>query len=593
LSDNLKIPTQRLEPIILNYCRGNPSFFLKVKEYLTTQGKKSYFSDDKYQEVFNIYGKFFDKFNKPPKRETLKAIIDRKYQNEEELKVYFFSIINTMFDNSMEYDEEYIEEEIKTFIQENRVYEAWFEGQGDVEKGNYGALLAKVEDAVRVNFDKDLGTSIKDVDFMYDHIHKIMNEDVIDTGFSHLNSIIDSGFHNKEIYCLSAIPGGFKCSHSNVKVKIKYQINKETIEKEITIGGLFKKFNIDKKGEYKAPESLMVWGDGGYKKVEGLIKTQLNEEWEVVTETGRSAVFADFHKLASPQGRIYDEGMLWIYVKDLKIGDMVYTEEGREVVASVAYLNKKSEMYDLQVEGKHFYTNGFVSHNTGFLGIFAVNSFLQGKNVLVYSFETSRERLAMRYYANLVRMNKKEMLFDEDTFKDKVNETIGNMEGDLILKEYNANSVCANDLLAHVADLKRYKDWEPDIIFIDYLLIMLTNDKKMSSENGFKYYKTVTEEVRNIGKNLDVPIVTATQINRDGMSDRGGSKSLVTSKNIAESRGIYDTVDFFAIITQTAKEKEKNKYYLYIDKNRNERTGMRIEYEVDYEYMTLEEKAIY
>lgn len=582
-----------LEPVILNYCRGNPSFFLKVKDYLSTTGKKSYFSDDKYQEVFNLYGKFYDKFNKPPKRESLKAILDRKYHDEEEIRTYFFSIVDTMYDKKMEYDEEYIEEEIKTFIQENRVYEAWFEGQGDVEKGDYGALLSKVESAVRVNFDKDLGTSIKDVDFMYDQIQKVMSEDVIDTGFNHLNSIIDGGFHDKEIYCLSAIPGGFKCLHSDVKIKIKYNNKNNTIIKELPIGKLFDILGYKDQGEHKAPESLEVNTKNGYKKVEGLLKTQPNEEWEVITNTGRSAIFADFHKLASPQGKIYDEGVLWSYVKDIQVGHRVYTDKGMEEVSSVEYLNKKSEMYDLQVVGKQFYANGFVSHNTGFIGNFAVNSFLEGKNVLVYSFETSRERLAMRYYANLVRMNKKEMLFDEENFKDKVKEAVSNMEGDLILKEYNANTVCANDLLAHIADLKRYKDWEPDIIFIDYLLIMLTNDKKMSSENGFKYYKTVTEEVRNIAKTLNIPVMTATQINREGMSDRGGSKSLVTAKNIAESRGIYDTVDFFAIITQTAKEKEKNKYYLYVDKNRNDRTGIKIEYEVNYEHMTLEEKAIY
>lgn len=228
--NNLKIPTKRLEPVILNYCRLNSSFFLKVKEYLTTEGKKSYFSDSKYQEIFNLYGKFFDKFKKPPKKETLKLLLDRKYQDDEEMKSYFFSIVDIMFDGTMEYDEELIEEEIKTFIQENRVYEAWFEGQGDVEKGDYGSLLTKVENAVRVNFDKDLGTSIKEVDFMYDNIYNIMNEEVVDTGYSHLNSVIDGGFHNKEMYCLSAIPGGFKCSLGTTKIKIKYQINEETGE---------------------------------------------------------------------------------------------------------------------------------------------------------------------------------------------------------------------------------------------------------------------------------------------------------------------------------------------------------------------------
>jgi replicative DNA helicase len=230
---------------------------------------------------------------------------------------------------------------------------------------------------------------------------------------------------------------------------------------------------------------------------------------------------------------------------------------------------------------------------TGFLGNFAVNSFLEGKNALVYTFETARERLAMRYYANVIGMDKKEMLLDEDTFKEKAKEKLDDMEGDLIIKEYNANTVCANDLMAHIDDLKRYKNWEPDIVIIDYILIMLTNDKRLSSENSFKYYKTISEEIRNIGKTYDVPVLSATQINREGMSDRGGSKAFITAKDIAESRGIYDTCDWMGIITQTAKEKEKNKYNLYIDKSRNERTGMRLEFTVNYDHMRLEEGAIH
>ncbi len=363
------------------------------------------------------------------------------------------------------------------------------------------------------------------------------------------------------------------------------------VARKMPIGELFGLLDMDRKGEYHAPLSLHVETMNGFKKVEGLIKTQKNQEWEVITDSGRKGVFADFHRLEcfSPDTEKFE----WRFVKDLSEGDLVVAKGELEMVVSSRYLGVESEMYDLQVDGSSYLTNGFNSHNTGFLGNYAVNSFLSGKNVLVYSFETSRERLAMRYYSSLIHMSKKDMLLDEAAFKEKANDILSKMPGDLILKEYNSNTVCSNDLLAHVSDLNRYMSWKPDIIIIDYLLIMLTNDKRMSSENGFKYYKTVTEEVRNIGKTLNVPIITATQINREGMSDRGGSKSLVTSKNIAESRGIYDTVDFFGIITQTAKEKEKNKYYLYIDKNRNERTGVRIEYEVDYNYMTLEEKAMF
>ena len=437
MSDNLRIPSKELEPLILNYCVKNKSFFIRVKQYLETKGGKSYFSDNKLQEVLNLFSRFYTKFEKIPKLNTMRTLVDRRYNDNEEIKSYCLSIVNSMYSDEFEYNEEFVEDEIKTFIQENRVYEAWFDAQKDVEKGDYGALLNKVENAVRINFDKDLGRSIKDVDELYKNIDNLMNQDTIDSGYGHLNSIIDGGFHKKEIYIISASPGLFK---------------------------------------------------------------------------------------------------------------------------------------------------------TGFLGNFAVNAFLQGKKVLVYTFETSEERLAMRYYANIVNTNKKEMLINGDEFKEKAKKIFKDMPGDLILKEYPANSICSNDLLAHMGDLKRYKDWEPDIVFADYIGIMAANDKSMSAENSFKYYKTITEELRNVGEIKDVPILTAAQINREGMSDRGGSKSVVTAKNIAESRGIYDTADFFAIITQTLKEKERNKYYLYIDKNRNDRTGVKIEFEVDYNRMILKEE---
>jgi replicative DNA helicase len=138
-----------------------------------------------------------------------------------------------------------------------------------------------------------------------------------------------------------------------------------------------------------------------------------------------------------------------------------------------------------------------------------------------------------------------------------------------------------------------YEQFKPDIVIVDYILIMLTNDKTLSSENSYKYYKTVTEELRNIAKTLYIPVVTACQINREGMADRGGTKPTLTGKDIAESRGILDTSDVFWIIRQTANEKTQNKMFLYFEKNRNERTGMKVEFDIDYEHMKLIQKGVY
>ena len=364
----------------------------------------------------------------------------------------------------------------------------------------------------------------------------------------------------------------------------------KTITEEIEVGKLFKKLNINSQGTYKAPSSLKVKTVDGYKKVNGLLRTQLNPEWVVKTESGREAIFADKHKLEVKKSNMLDVNRFWKHVDNLVIGEEVNTENGWEKITECYFNGNESEMYDMEVSKvKSFYANGFNSHNTALLGNIAVNSFLQGKNVLVYTFETSKKRLLSRYYSNLIEMTKKEIIIDNQKTEDELNNVMAQTTGDIILKEYPANTTSSNDLLAHINDLWLYKKWKPDIIIGDYILIMAANDKSLKSDNSYKYYKTVTEEFRNLCCLLHIPGVSATQINRAGQDDRGGSKALTTSKDISESRGIYDTADFFATINQTAKDREFGKIMIYVDKNRNSNKGAKIKMSIDYEHMRFSE----
>lgn len=404
----------------------------------TASDKKSYFTDVKLQRIFNGICKWYDKFQKFPKEKELLIIID-KTEKDEAVKILVKSQIREIYNGDpTEIEGEFVAEETKKFIQENQVYEAILTSQIDIEQGNFGAIPQKMMDAVSVNFDKDLGTSIRDIELGLNEINSLDDEAVIPSDFPTIDSdsVLDGGFRNEEIYVFAAIPG-----------------------------------------------------------------------------LGKTAL----------------------------------------------------------------------------LGNFAINSFLQGKNVLVYTFETSNKRLLTRYYSNLIEMSKKEIILDNDKTKVELDNIMNGTTGDIILKEYPANVTSSNDLLGHINDLKMYKNWVPDIIISDYLLIMSTNDKSMSSDNSYKYYKSVTEEFRNLCKLLKVPGITATQINRSGQDDRGGSKAITTSKDISESRGIYDTADFFATINQTAKDRELGKIMIYVDKNRNGDKGAKIKMGIDYAHMRFSE----
>ena len=229
---------------------------------------------------------------------------------------------------------------------------------------------------------------------------------------------------------------------------------------------------------------------------------------------------------------------------------------------------------------------------TIWLGSVAMNNFLEGKNVVVITLETSSKRLLQRYYQALFHKSKSQL------FNTELNETTKAIlpeKGEIIIKQFGANTASANDISAFINDLVTYKNFVPDLIIVDYILITKTNDTDISAENTYKYYKKVTEELRNLGVEWQVPVVTAAQVNREGQSENGGSKATITSKQGSESRGILDTADYYAVIIQTSQDKKKfgeheGAYTIYVDKNRNELNGIRLDFKVDYETFTIKEE---
>ncbi len=228
---------------------------------------------------------------------------------------------------------------------------------------------------------------------------------------------------------------------------------------------------------------------------------------------------------------------------------------------------------------------------TAWLGHFGTASMLEGKKVLLFSFEVNQKRLSTRLYKSLFSLDTKGIL-DLDT--KTAAEAMESSAGDIRIVCRQANTFSSNDMAAVINDLITYQNWKPDLILVDYILITSTNDKRKDSSDTYKYYKTVTEELRNLAVEFDCPLITACQLNRDAMDDKGGSKKVVTSKDISESRGVLDTVDYLFIIEQTEKEKYENgtkgTYRLRIDKNRNGDNSFTIPFEIDWKTMKLEEK---
>ena len=170
-----------------------------------------------------------------------------------------------------------------------------------------------------------------------------------------------------------------------------------------------------------------------------------------------------------------------------------------------------------------------------------------GYNVLYITLEMAEEKISERIDANLldVELTKLREL-KKEPFLDKVRFVKDKSKGKLIVKEYPQGTVSAANFRYLVRELQLKKNFKPDIIVIDYLNICASSRLKRSTENSYNYVKSIAEELRALGQELVVPVVTATQTNRSGVNTSDFDESA-----ISDSFGGPMTFDFLCAIAQT------------------------------------------
>lgn len=212
-------------------------------------------------------------------------------------------------------------------------------------------------------------------------------------------------------------------------------------------------------------------------------------------------------------------------------------------------------------DNHRYYTNGLSSHNTGvgkslFMCHMGAAALAQSKNVLYITMEMAEERIAERIDANLfdLPIDQLENL-SQSMLRDRVKTVADKTNGKLIIKEYPTGSAHAGHFRALLNELKLKKNFEPQMIFIDYLNICSSSRMKSmgGAINSYTYIKAIAEELRGLAVEFNVPIVTATQTTRSGYGN-----SDVGLEDTSESFGLPATADFmFALIS--SEELEANK----------------------------------
>lgn len=195
----------------------------------------------------------------------------------------------------------------------------------------------------------------------------------------------------------------------------------------------------------------------------------------------------------------------------------------------------------------------------------AASCLTQGKNVLYVTMEMAEEKIAERIDANIlnVAVDDLERLSREE-YKRKLEKVKNKVVGKLIIKEYPTASASVVNFRNLLNELNLKRNFVPDIIFIDYLNICSSSRVKLSSSvNSYTFVKSIAEEIRGLAIEFNVPIMTASQLTREG-----AVSSDPTISNVSESFGTAATADMMLALISTEELEQLNQIMVKQIKNR-------------------------
>jgi len=211
----------------------------------------------------------------------------------------------------------------------------------------------------------------------------------------------------------------------------------------------------------------------------------------------------------------------------------------------------------------------------------ALNWIQAGLHGVYITLELSEELTSLRTDAMLTNMSTKDIRRDIDTTTLKV-KMVGKKSGTYQVKGLPAQSNI-NDIRAYLKEYQIQTGRRVDFIMVDYLDLLMPVSAKVSPNDLFVKDKYVSEELRNLAKELGMLMVTASQLNRGAVDEieydhshiSGGISKINTADNV------------FGIFTSRAM-KERGRYQIQCMKSRSSTgVGMKVDLEYNIETMRI------
>ena len=211
----------------------------------------------------------------------------------------------------------------------------------------------------------------------------------------------------------------------------------------------------------------------------------------------------------------------------------------------------------------------------------ALNWLNMGLSGVYISLELSEELTSLRTDAMLTMMSTRDIRKDIDGTELRV-KMAGKKSGQYRVKGLPAQSN-VNDIRSYLKEVQIQTGIKVDFVMIDYLDLVMPVSVKVNPNDQFIKDKYVSEELRNLAKELGILMVTASQLNRSAVEEiefdhshiAGGISKINTADNV------------FGIFTSRSM-RERGQYQIQCMKSRSSTgVGQKIDLEYNIETMRI------
>jgi len=210
----------------------------------------------------------------------------------------------------------------------------------------------------------------------------------------------------------------------------------------------------------------------------------------------------------------------------------------------------------------NIFAGGSGSGKSLFMQNLAINWALQSLSGVYLTLELSEGLCAMRLDSMVTDVPSKDIFKDLDTVEMKIGMT-AKKAGSLRIK-YMAAQSNINDIRAYLKELQIQTGNPLDFICVDYLDLLMPVSAKVSPNDQFIKDKYVSEELRNLAKEFNIIMVTASQLNRAAVEEIEFDHS-----HIAGGISKINTADNVIGIFTSRAMKERGRYQIQFMKTRS------------------------